>query len=109
MSVLPGNGDGTFQSPTSYEAGLWPGSISAADLDGGDLKDLLVDAGGKVCLLRGWGDGSCGEPYQLGSAIPHYVDDVPIRDFIGNDLRGIAALTESGVVEGGDVAPEVVS
>lgn len=42
VSVLLGNGDGTFQSAVSYSAGAYPLSVSMADLNGDGATDLAV-------------------------------------------------------------------
>ena len=43
VSVLPGNGDGTFGAPSSYAAGQgYPTSILALDLNGDGAADLAV-------------------------------------------------------------------
>jgi hypothetical protein len=62
ISILLGNGDGTFQPATNVSAGKNPGSIAAADLNGDARVDLVVtnaDAGvGQVGVLMGNGDGT---------------------------------------------------
>src|SRR5262249_53885485 len=61
VSILLGNGDGTFQSAKSVSSGKNPGSIAAADLNGDGRVDLVVtnsDAGvGQVGVLRALGNG----------------------------------------------------
>jgi hypothetical protein len=42
VSVLLGNGDGTFQAATSFAVGTSPGSVAVADLDGDTLPDLVT-------------------------------------------------------------------
>ena len=42
MSVLLGNGDGTFQSAVNYGAGDGPWSVALGDLDGDGALDLAV-------------------------------------------------------------------
>jgi hypothetical protein len=42
MSTLLGNGDGTFQPPTSYAVGTAPGDILLADLNGDGRPDAAV-------------------------------------------------------------------
>jgi hypothetical protein len=43
ISVLQGNGDGTFQSPLIYgSGGIWPDSIIASDVNGDGNTDLVV-------------------------------------------------------------------
>ena len=70
VSVLLGNGDGSFQGHVEYDVGTNPGSLAVADLNGDGKLDLLatnancVDAGctqfspGTVSVLIGNGDGS---------------------------------------------------
>jgi len=60
VSVLLGNGDGTFQQAVDYSVS-GPTSVSAADLDGNGILDLVVSdsiepAG--VSVLKGNGDGT---------------------------------------------------
>jgi hypothetical protein len=42
VSVLLGNGDGTFQAPVSYPAGSNPQSVAVGDFNGDGLPDLAV-------------------------------------------------------------------
>jgi len=42
ISVLPGNGDGTFQSAISFVAGNSPNSIAAGDFNGDAKPDLVT-------------------------------------------------------------------
>src|SRR5262249_39625045 len=42
VSVLLGNGDGTFQSPTTYDTQSNPSWLAAADLNGDGQVDLAV-------------------------------------------------------------------
>ena len=42
MSVLLGNGDGTFQAPVTYAVGYGPASLAVADLNGDGKLDLAV-------------------------------------------------------------------
>jgi hypothetical protein len=78
VSVLLGNGDGTFAAPVSYAAGDGPVFVTAADLTGSGNPDLLVaDAGpgygpevDTVSVLLNNGDGSFGpaQPITVGDA-----------------------------------------
>jgi hypothetical protein len=43
VSVLLGNGDGTFQAPTSYGVGSQPDQVMAADFNGDGFPDLAVN------------------------------------------------------------------
>jgi hypothetical protein len=57
VSVLMGNGDGTFQPPDNYDSGGWgAGAIALGDLNGDQRPDLLV-ANRRVLYEHGYGDG----------------------------------------------------
>jgi hypothetical protein len=57
VSVLLGNGDGTFQSARLIPTGSIPDSVAVGDVSGDGLLDLIV-SGGTVRVLLGNGDGS---------------------------------------------------
>jgi FG-GAP-like repeat len=60
ISVLLGNGDGTFQSKTTYATGLDPVSVAIGDLNRDGKLDLAVtnEHAGTVSILLGNGDGT---------------------------------------------------
>ena len=60
ISVLLGNGDGTFQASVDYEAGLEPWSILVMDVNGDGTPDLAVGDYGQDSgsVLLGNGDGT---------------------------------------------------
>ena len=65
VSVLLGNGDGTFQQQVQYSAGVNPFGIMAADLDHDGRIDLAVvcnNGSYGVWILLGNGDGSFQSP-----------------------------------------------
>ena len=59
VSILLGNGDGTFQAPIFYPAGTYPASIVAGDFTGDGVLDLAVanQGSGDVSILLGDGRG----------------------------------------------------
>jgi hypothetical protein len=71
VSVFAGNGDGTFQAPVSYAAGLLPWSVAVADFNGDGVPDLAVANRGShdVSVLLGNGDGTF-QPAQVPSSKP---------------------------------------
>ena len=60
VSVLLGNGDGTFQPPVAYTVGTAPQAVVAGDFTGDGRLDLAVanTSGNTVSVLRGNGDGT---------------------------------------------------
>lgn len=90
VSVLPGNGDGTFGDPVDYAVPDGPIGVAAADftLDG-HLDLLLVHSvAAVVSVLPGNGDGTFGEPI-LSSAVER-VNRKVVGDFNQDGLLDVA-------------------
>ncbi|MGO4884880.1 MAG: FG-GAP repeat domain-containing protein [Bryobacteraceae bacterium] len=62
VSILLGNGDGTFQPQTIYGTGIDPLSVAAGDFNGDGKLDLAItnlgESQGNVSILLGRGDGT---------------------------------------------------
>src|SRR5205085_2759588 len=58
VSVLLGNGAGSFQPAQNYAAGAGPLSVAVGDFDGDGKLDLVTANAGDVSVLPGNGDGS---------------------------------------------------
>src|SRR5437870_189597 len=60
VSVLLGNGDGTFQAARTFAAGTTPASVAVGDFNGDGVADLAVANSGSsnVSVLLGNGDGT---------------------------------------------------
>ncbi|HET6879955.1 MAG TPA: FG-GAP-like repeat-containing protein [Pirellulales bacterium] len=64
VSVLPGNGDGTFGPPTAFATGASPVSVAVGDLTGNGKLDIVTanysysPEAGSVSVLLGNGDGT---------------------------------------------------
>jgi hypothetical protein len=76
VSVLLGNGDGTFQSAVDYDAGLHPSGLVVGHFHDPDILDLAVrnSSAKTVSVLLGNGDGTFQPPvaYSIGtSAFPY--------------------------------------
>ena len=97
VSVLLGNGDGTFQPARTFPAGSKPTSVAVGDFNGDGLQDLAVtngvldpDTGGSntVSILLGNGDGTF-QPAKsfLVGPNPH---SVAVGDFNGDGRPDLA-------------------
>ncbi len=88
VSILLGNGDGTFQSQTSYAVGSNPSAVAVADVNGDGDADLVVvnQDDNTVGILLGNGDGT----FQPQTAYP-----------VGNTPQSVeeADLNGDGVVD----------
>jgi len=81
ISLLLGNGDGTFQSPQTIPAGLWPYSVAIGHFNQDTFEDLAVTnyiSSGTVSILLGNGDGT----FQSPQTFP--VGDYPASVVIGH-------------------------
>jgi uncharacterized protein YfaP (DUF2135 family) len=60
VSVLLGNGDGSFQAPTTFAVGMQPFAVATADVNGDGKADLIVSniSSNSVSVLLGNGNGS---------------------------------------------------
>jgi len=62
VSILLGNGDGTFQAPVSYKADAGFGTLLVADVTGSGKLDLVL---GGYTIMLGNGDGTFQAPYLV--------------------------------------------
>ena len=94
VSVLLGNGDGTFQPQVTYAVGLFPDAIVTGDFTGDGRTDLAVvnsgiyPNGGTVSVLLGNGDGTF-QP-QVTYAVGTHPDAIVAGDFTGNGRLDLA-------------------
>ena len=91
VSILLGNGDGSFQSPVNYNAGDGPKTVAIGDFNGDANLDLAVGNGwnsGNVTILLGNGDGSFQSPvnYNAGDGRA----SVATSDFNGDGYLDLA-------------------
>ena len=95
VSVLLGNGDGTFQPHVDYATGLAPISVTATDLNGDGKLDLVVanNQDNSISILLGNGDGTF---------VTHVDYSVPsptvaiVSDFNHDGKLDVAASTGGG-------------
>ena len=91
VSVLLGNGDGTFQAPRSLETGRGdPSSIVVGDFNGDGVQDLATSG---VFVFLGNGDGTFQPPRDFPAGSSN--ESVAMGDFNG-DGRLDLAVANSG-------------
>lgn len=97
VSILLGNGDGTFQAHIDYPAGTGdlPTSLAVADLNGDGKLDLAVtnQSSDAVSVLLGNGDGTF-QPYAAYGAGG---SPMSVADFNGDGKLDLAVVNSSGV------------
>ncbi len=92
VSILLGNGDGTFKAHVDYPVGGHPHAIVAADFNGDGTLDLATAnwLDGTVSVLSGHGDGT------FGTAATYTVGTSPARlavaDFNGDGIPDLAVV-----------------
>jgi hypothetical protein len=93
VSVLLGNGDGSFGANRDYAAGYAPGSVALDDLDGNGRLDLAVANEG-VSVLLGRGDGGfrAKVDYDVGGGYPGVV---AIQDLNGDRRPDLVTVNGS--------------
>ena len=92
VSILLGNGDGTFGLPVSYAVGKGPLSVVAGDFDLDGHLDLAVanKDDNTITILWGNGDGTFQEP-GLVLDTDKGPDSVVVGDFNGDGLLDLAS------------------
>jgi hypothetical protein len=96
VSVLLGNGDGTFQTAVNTAAGKYTSAVAVGDFNGDGVADLaFVGPGTSVAVLLGSGDGTFQTPanYAIGS----YASSLAVGDFNGDGKADLAVGSRSGV------------
>ena len=99
VTVLIGNGDGTFQRAQSFTTGTSVFFFAAADVSGdGNLDLAVVDSYDPyVTILLGNGDGTFSPRKDLLSDWLSGVGSGVVGDFNGDGMPDIAVTTSSGV------------
>ena len=90
ISVLLGNGDGTFQAPVTYAVGSEPIALAIGDLNGDGKPDIAVANYNSttISVLFGNGDGT----FQT-----------PVTYNVGSNPRGVAIANLNGSTNGNDL------
>jgi len=99
VSVLLGNGDGTFQPAVSYPVGANPIAVSIGDFAGdGKLDIFTVNGNSSVSVLLGNGDGTF-QSQVATNIVTNQPSDVTVGDFNGDgklDLAMPVSVTQPG-------------
>ena len=95
MSILFGNGDGTFDAPVNYPSGLYPNDIATDDFnDDGNADVVIANQGGhSVTIYLGNANGifSDSSNYSVGQ----YVDAVTVADVNNDSIPDLLTANES--------------
>ncbi|MBA3912813.1 MAG: VCBS repeat-containing protein [Acidobacteriales bacterium] len=98
VSVLLGNGDGTFQTQVRYPVGNFPYGVTAADVNLDGSPDLLVGnyEDGTMSVLLGNGDGTF--QTQLAFVTGGGPETIVVGDFNGDGLPDVFAASYEGAL-----------
>ena len=91
VSVLLGNGDGTFQAAVAYNSGIAAESVAVADMNGDGKPDLVMSnctncstyGDGSVAILLGNGDGTFQAAHSIDSGGEN-PDSIAVADLNGD-------------------------
>jgi hypothetical protein len=93
VSILLGNGDGSFQSAVNYPAGKYPSAVAAADFNGDGRLDLAVTDNSGIWILLGNGNGTFQPAVAFRAGL--YPKGVAVADFNGDGKMDLA-VTDGG-------------
>src|SRR5688572_6507406 len=101
ISVLLGNGNGTFQPSREIEVGSGQYKVSVGDFNRDGIKDLALGAGNtRLYILLGVGDGTFAQQPTIflvpGGDLFAAATDVAVADYNGDTIQDLAACMGNG-------------
>jgi len=101
ISVLLGNGDGTFADQQRFAAGDEPESVTTGDFNGDGVTDLATAnagfSGNDISVLLGNGDGTFADQQRF--AVGERPESVTTGDFNGDGVTDLATANAGFVTE----------
>src|SRR5439155_3340370 len=94
-TVYLGNGDGTFQPPVNYRAGLNPGGVALGDFNSDHIIDLALSNinSANLSILLGNGDGTFKLPVNF--AVRSIPINPAVSDFNGDGIADVAVANNA--------------
>jgi hypothetical protein len=98
VSVLLGNGDGTFQPARNYAVGSDPYSVAVGDFRGNGILDIAVanEASDSVSVLLGNGDGTFRNAGSVSFPVGSHPYSVAVGNFYGDGIPALAVTGAGG-------------
>src|SRR5271170_3448340 len=99
VSILIGNGNGTFKTQVTYPVGNGPDSVAVADFNGDGIPDLVVanEHSGTVSILLGNGNGTFQKAITYNAGV--YPSSVAVGDFNGDTHADIVVVNQYNATE----------
>jgi hypothetical protein len=102
FAVLVGNGAGGFGTPTIYDGGVNPSSVSVADFNGDGKADVLISTSNtdEVRVYSGNGDGTLDAPVSFGLNGGDNPQATAVADLDGDTLPEVVTANLGGGAAG---------
>jgi hypothetical protein len=95
VSVLLGNGNGTFQPQRTLNIGQYPLCLAVADVNGDGNPDLIVPSSNAIDVLLGNGDGTFQSPMTFNAGTFAPISSIAVAD-VNNDGKPDVVVANRG-------------